>query len=101
MEDSAAKRSEFSGNWWEIFQDSQLNALEAEVNVSNQNLKAAEAQYTQARAALRYQRADYYPGGRSSLSTATHFRESATPQPTIQRRYFHRLTNSFRIVLPS
>jgi len=50
-----------SGNWWEIFQDSQLNALEAQVNVSNQNLKAAEAQYTQARAALRYQRADYYP----------------------------------------
>jgi NodT family efflux transporter outer membrane factor (OMF) lipoprotein len=49
------------GNWWEIFQDSQLNALEAEVNVSNQNLKAAEAQYTQARALLRYQRADYFP----------------------------------------
>jgi NodT family efflux transporter outer membrane factor (OMF) lipoprotein len=49
------------GNWWEIFQDSQLNALEAQVNVSNQNLKAAEAQYTQARAALRYQRADLFP----------------------------------------
>jgi NodT family efflux transporter outer membrane factor (OMF) lipoprotein len=49
------------GNWWELFQDPQLNALEAQVNVSNQNLKAAEAQYTQARAALRYQRADYYP----------------------------------------
>ncbi len=48
-------------NWWEIFQDSQLNDLEAEVNVSNQNLKAAEAQYTQARALLRYQRADYFP----------------------------------------
>jgi outer membrane protein TolC len=49
------------GNWWEIFQDEQLNALELEVNISNQNLKAAEAQYTQARALLRYQRADYYP----------------------------------------
>jgi len=49
------------GNWWEVFQDAQLNALEAQVNVSNQNLKAAEAQYTQARAALRYQRADYFP----------------------------------------
>jgi NodT family efflux transporter outer membrane factor (OMF) lipoprotein len=49
------------GNWWEIFHDEQLNALEAQVNVSNQNLKAAEAQYTQARAALRYQRADYFP----------------------------------------
>src|ERR1700757_261647 len=51
----------FSGNWWEIFQDPQLNALEAQVNVSNQNLKAAEAAYTQARAALRYQRADSFP----------------------------------------
>src|SRR6202162_2349876 len=49
------------GNWWEMFQDAQLNGLEAQVNVSNQNLKAAEAQYTQARALLRYQRADYFP----------------------------------------
>jgi NodT family efflux transporter outer membrane factor (OMF) lipoprotein len=49
------------GNWWEIFQDPQLNALELQVNVSNQNLKAAEAQYTQARALLRYNRAAYFP----------------------------------------
>jgi NodT family efflux transporter outer membrane factor (OMF) lipoprotein len=49
------------GNWWEMFQDPQLNALESQVNVSNQNLKAAEAQYTQARAALRYNRAAYFP----------------------------------------
>ena len=49
------------GNWWDLFQDPQLNGLEQEVNVSNQNLKAALAQYQQARAALRYYRADYYP----------------------------------------
>src|ERR1700685_685681 len=49
------------GDWWKIFQDPQLDALEQEVNVSNQNLKAAAAQYQQARAALRYNRADYYP----------------------------------------
>ena len=48
-------------NWWEIFQDPQLNTLEAQVSVSNQNLKAAEAQYTQARALVRYQRANYFP----------------------------------------
>lgn len=54
------------GNWWEIFQDPQLNALEAQINVSNQNLKAAVAQYQEARAALRYARADYYP----TISTA-------------------------------
>ena len=49
------------GSWWTIFQDPQLDALELQVNVSNQNLKAAEAQYRQARAVLRYYRADYYP----------------------------------------
>ena len=54
------------GNWWEIFQDPQLNALEAQISVSNQNLKAAAAQYQEARAALRYARADYYP----TISTA-------------------------------
>src|ERR1700682_811401 len=47
--------------WWTIFQDPQLDALELQVNVSNQNLKAAEAQFQQARATLRYYCADYYP----------------------------------------
>jgi len=49
------------GAWWEIFQDPQLNNLEEQVNVSNQNLKAAEAVYTQSRALLRYDRAAFYP----------------------------------------
>ena len=57
------------GDWWEMFQDPQLNSLELLVNVSNQNLKIAEAQYTQARAMLRYNRAAYFPainGGASA-----------------------------------
>jgi NodT family efflux transporter outer membrane factor (OMF) lipoprotein len=57
------------GSWWEIFQDPQLNTLEQQIEVSNQNLKAAFAQYQQARAVLRYNRADYYPtisGGASA-----------------------------------
>ena len=49
------------GNWWEIYQDSELNALEEKINVSNQSLKAAQAQFDQARAWLRYYRADLYP----------------------------------------
>lgn len=49
------------GKWWEIFQDPQLNALEEKINVSNQNLKAAQEQFLQARAQVRYARADYYP----------------------------------------
>jgi NodT family efflux transporter outer membrane factor (OMF) lipoprotein len=47
--------------WWEVFQDSRLNDLEEQIAVSNQNIKAAFAQYQQARAVLRYYRADYYP----------------------------------------
>ena len=69
-----------SGNWWEIFQDPQLNALELQVNISNQNLKAAEAQYTQARAILRYQRADFFPTVTVD-PTATRNKFSANRQP--------------------
>jgi NodT family efflux transporter outer membrane factor (OMF) lipoprotein len=68
------------GEWWKVFQDPQLDALEAEVNVSNQNLKAAEAQFLQARAALRYNRADYYPTVTAGPS-ATRTRISANRPP--------------------
>lgn len=49
------------GSWWEVFQDATLNSLEDKIAVSNQNLKAAEAQYTQARAAVRFFRAGNFP----------------------------------------
>jgi NodT family efflux transporter outer membrane factor (OMF) lipoprotein len=49
------------GKWWEIYQDQQLNELEEQVNISNQSLKAAEAQFAEARAALRVTRSQKYP----------------------------------------
>ena len=49
------------GRWWEIFGDPQLNELEEFVDVNNQNLKQAEAQFRQARAAVAGSRANYYP----------------------------------------
>ena len=58
------------GKWWEIFQDPQLNALEEQVNVSNQNLKTAEAQFRQARALVRFNRAAYYPTVTAGASAA-------------------------------
>lgn len=58
------------GKWWEIFQDPQLNALEEQVNVSNENLKAAEAQFRQARALVRFNRAAYYPTVTAGASAA-------------------------------
>ena len=49
------------GKWWEIYQDPQLNALEEQISVSNQTLKASQAQYAQARALVRFTRASYFP----------------------------------------
>jgi NodT family efflux transporter outer membrane factor (OMF) lipoprotein len=49
------------GKWWEIFGDPQLNRLEELVNINNQNVKQAEAQFRQARATVLANRANYYP----------------------------------------
>jgi NodT family efflux transporter outer membrane factor (OMF) lipoprotein len=49
------------GPWWEVFADPQLNALEARVSISNQNLAASEAQYRNARALVREARAAFFP----------------------------------------
>ncbi len=49
------------GKWWEIYNDPQLNALEDQVNISNQNVLAAEAQYRAARATVQIARAALYP----------------------------------------
>ena len=49
------------GDWWTLFNDPTLNDLEAQVDISNQNLAAAEAAYRQARAAVAEQRAALFP----------------------------------------
>lgn len=49
------------GAWWELFNDPQLNALEGKVNISNQNVAAADAAFRQARALVQVARASYFP----------------------------------------
>jgi NodT family efflux transporter outer membrane factor (OMF) lipoprotein len=49
------------GAWWEIYHDPQLNALEAQVNITNQNIASAEANFRQALALIRVARAAYFP----------------------------------------
>lgn len=48
-------------DWWTVFGDAQLDALMSEVQISNQNIKAAEAQYRQAVASLQAARAGFFP----------------------------------------
>jgi NodT family efflux transporter outer membrane factor (OMF) lipoprotein len=52
---------EIRGKWWEAFNDPDLNALADQVNISNQNLAVAEAQYRQATALVRAAKAAFYP----------------------------------------
>lgn len=49
------------GPWWTWFGDPALDALAAQVEVSNQNVAAATAAYAQARALLAAQRASLFP----------------------------------------
>ena len=49
------------GNWWEVFDDTNLNALEAQALRANQELKAAVARVEQARDAARVARSDLLP----------------------------------------
>jgi NodT family efflux transporter outer membrane factor (OMF) lipoprotein len=49
------------GKWWELFNDQKLNVLAEQVNISNQNVVAAEGQFRQARALVQVARSAYFP----------------------------------------
>jgi len=49
------------GKWWEAFHDPVLNALEERIDISNQNIAAASASFTAARALVRQAKSQYFP----------------------------------------
>jgi NodT family efflux transporter outer membrane factor (OMF) lipoprotein len=49
------------GNWWEVFNDPELNALEEQLNINNENLKEYFQNYMAARAQIAEARAQYWP----------------------------------------
>ena len=65
------------GKWWEIYNDPRLNALEEQVNISNQNVLLAEAQYRQARDQVRIARSALFPLV-STTPSVTYSRNSGT-----------------------
>jgi NodT family efflux transporter outer membrane factor (OMF) lipoprotein len=69
------------GKWWEIFNDSELNALEEQLDINNQNIKQFFENFMEARAIVREARSQYFP----TLSVApsvTHSRASANLSAT-------------------
>ena len=56
------------GPWWEIFHDEVLNGLEAQLNISNENVKLAAAQVEEARAIVRQAEAGFWPSVSANAS---------------------------------
>jgi NodT family efflux transporter outer membrane factor (OMF) lipoprotein len=82
------------GKWWEVYQDPQLNDLEEKVSVSNQNIKAAQAQFLAARAAVRVSRSGLFPTATGGLAISRTGQSQNKPlfSSTEQRDY-----NDFQI----
>jgi NodT family efflux transporter outer membrane factor (OMF) lipoprotein len=58
------------GSWWEVYADPQLNALEEQVLVNNQTIRAAAANYRSAVAAVQVARASLLPTVNGGVSLA-------------------------------
>ncbi len=63
------------GNWWQVFHDPALDALEDKVTAANQDLKVAVARFDEARADAQTAQADYYP----TIDAAARSRASICP----------------------
>jgi multidrug efflux system outer membrane protein len=74
----AAQPSEtlLRGEWWKVFGDDTLNALESQAADANQNLKAAAARLAQARALQRQTRSGLFPEVTANFGPT---RERASP----------------------
>ena len=83
----AEPREPAADNWWAAFGDPVLDDLQARLEVSNQNLRAAEAAYRQALALADATRASWFPAvnatagaTRSATSAATAASGNAPPR---------------------
>lgn len=83
-------------DWWHVFNDPALDALMSQVQVSNQNIKAAEAQYRQATATLAAARAGYFPTLGASAGVSRTGNPSSTSTGTVVSR---RISNSQNVSL--
>src|SRR6202167_2651219 len=89
--------AQLKGNWWELFGDPELNALEARVEGANQTLKMADANFRAARANIGYYRASEAPtiGVAPSISAV---RDSAN-QPYLSKTIVNNGEGNFTLPL--
>ncbi|HVW20081.1 MAG TPA: efflux transporter outer membrane subunit [Opitutaceae bacterium] len=81
------------GRWWRIYNDPRLSALEEQVEVSNQNVQAAEASYRAARAAASIARASLFPLiGLEPSATRSRSSQTILPSSASAGRIFNQYT---------
>src|SRR6516225_9961793 len=56
------------GAWWSVYKDPVLDELEKQIDISNQDLKAAEAAFRQAEWIVAQARASFFPTGTVNAS---------------------------------
>jgi NodT family efflux transporter outer membrane factor (OMF) lipoprotein len=83
------------GQWWDLYGDPQLSALETKVAVSNQTLRAAMEQYLSAHEQVRVARSQYFPTLSAGPSISRQ-RESYN-QPNTNRSLTNYQYNSYGI----
>ena len=64
------------GNWWEVFADADLDALEQQAELANQTVQAAAARVREAQAATQAMRAGLFPGVSGNAAAARSARSS-------------------------
>ena len=66
------------GKWWEIFTNSELSALQDQVDITNQNIASAAANFRQAVALVAVARASYFPTASISPAATRLYRSTGT-----------------------
>ena len=87
------------GKWWEIFGDAQLNALIEQVDISNQNVIAAEARFRQARALVQQARAGLFPTVTGAASATRSGSGTGSTSSTTNRRGGGGTANDYNLSL--
>ena len=72
------------GDWWELFNDPELSALEQQVRISNQTIAEAEANFRAAQALVAYARSSLFP--------------RLTTSPTYSRSHASRTTRGVTVL---
>jgi NodT family efflux transporter outer membrane factor (OMF) lipoprotein len=85
------------GPWWSVFGDPVLDGLEHQIDISNQNLKSAEAAFREAEAIVTQARAGFFPTAQINASAQRSRSGGGSGTSAVGRAGLGNITNLFSI----